>query len=98
TQRAVGHHVVGEAGAQREIVPLGRGIEDVQLLVLNAAGELAGIGEPGEVLVRSPHLASGYLDDPALTADRFLGAGADRRYRTGDVGRYLPDGDVEPLG
>jgi amino acid adenylation domain-containing protein len=98
TQRAVGCHVVADGGGQREVVPLGRGIEDVQLLVLNARGELAGIGERGEVLVRSPHLAAGYLGDPALTSERFLGAGADRRYRTGDVGRYRPDGDVEPLG
>ncbi|HSG39301.1 MAG TPA: amino acid adenylation domain-containing protein, partial [Thermoanaerobaculia bacterium] len=101
TQRAVAFHVVPEetGGAAREVLPLGRGMRDVQLLVVNAAGELAGIGEVGEIWVRSPHLARGYLGDEALTADRFrvnpfTGSPRDRVYRTGDLGRYLLDGEV----
>jgi amino acid adenylation domain-containing protein len=105
TQRAVGWHVVGPEpppGA-RQALPLGRGNAGVQLLVLNAAGEQAGCGELGEIAVRSPHLAAGYLDEPALTADRFVtnpftGDPGDRLYRTGDLGRCLPDGEVEPAG
>ncbi len=93
TQRAVGYHVAEEDGP-KEVLPLGRGIPDVQLLVLNPAGVLAGIGELGEVSVRSPHIALGYLGDPQLTAERFV---ADR-YRTGDLGRYLPDGEVAFAG
>ncbi|HSG40923.1 MAG TPA: amino acid adenylation domain-containing protein, partial [Thermoanaerobaculia bacterium] len=96
TQRAVGYHVVsereiaeGERG--RQILPLGRGMEDVQLLVLSRDGKLAGIGELGEIAVRSPHLAAGYLGDEALTREKFTGD----LYRTGDLGRYLPDGEVE---
>src|SRR6185369_16555909 len=53
-------------------IPLGRGISGVQLLVLNAAGMPAGIGEVGEIFVRTPYLTSGYLHDPALTAERFI--------------------------
>ncbi len=106
TQRAVGWFPVPDGfveSSARDVVPLGRGIPDVQLLVLNRAGALAGVGEPGEIHLRSPHVALGYLDDPALTAERFLanplGAGPDDRvYRTGDLGRYRPDGVVEPLG
>jgi non-ribosomal peptide synthetase component F len=105
TQRAVGHFVVprGEVWDGKEVLPLGRGIEDVQLLVLDGAQRLAGVGEVGEVYVRSPHLARGYIGDPALTEERFItnqltGDPADRLYRTGDLGRYLPDGNVEPLG
>ena len=105
TQRSVGYHVVPEdgaadrAGRSREILPLGQGMRDVQLLVLNKTGALAGIGEVGEICVRSPHLARGYLGDEALTRERFqvnpfTGRGADRIYRTGDLGRYLPDGSV----
>ncbi|HVH12624.1 MAG TPA: condensation domain-containing protein, partial [Longimicrobium sp.] len=53
--------------------------------------------------MRSPHLAAGYLNDPALAAERFLPSPwsddpRDRLYRTGDLGRYRPDGEVEPLG
>ncbi|HSK75059.1 MAG TPA: amino acid adenylation domain-containing protein [Thermoanaerobaculia bacterium] len=93
TQRAVGYHVAEEDGP-REILPLGRGIPDVQILVLNPAGALAGIGELGEVSIRSPHIALGYLGDPQLTAERFM---ADR-YRTGDLGRYLPNGEAVFVG
>ncbi len=71
TQRAVGYHRI-EEGETREVYPLGRGMPDVQLLVLTSAGLLAGIGEAGEVCVRSPHLAAGYLGDPELTASRFV--------------------------
>ncbi|HEX6746468.1 MAG TPA: amino acid adenylation domain-containing protein [Longimicrobium sp.] len=103
TQRAVSYHVVDPAAEQKEIIPLGRGIPGVQLLVRNAAGELAGVGEVGEIWLRSPHLAAGYLDDAALSASRFVvnpwtGEPRDRLYRTGDLGRYRPDGEVEPLG
>ncbi|MDQ3917398.1 MAG: amino acid adenylation domain-containing protein [Acidobacteriota bacterium] len=114
TQRAVSYYVVPAAavGAQegagggepgREVIPLGRGIEDVQLLVLNPARQLAGVGEVGEIYFRSPHLARGYLGDETLTRERFIpnwmtGRPRDVLYRTGDLGRYMPDGNVEPLG
>ncbi|MDT5296661.1 MAG: hypothetical protein QOJ76_3541, partial [Acidobacteriota bacterium] len=88
---------------EKEIIPLGRGIRDVQLLVLNAAGVPAGVGEAGEIYLRSPHIALGYRGDDKLTKERFIvnpftGDEADRLYHTGDLGRYLPDGNVEPLG
>jgi amino acid adenylation domain-containing protein len=90
---------------RREVLPVGRGIDGVQLLVRNRAGELAGIGEVGEVAVRSRHLAAGYLGDPELTGERFLAnrcavtpLADDRLYLTGDLGRYLPDGGVEIAG
>jgi acyl carrier protein len=102
TQRAVGYYVVSEDGdsISRESIPLGRGVPDVQLLVLNASQELAGIGELGEIYIRSPHLARGYLDDDKLNQERFItnpftDAPGDRLYKTGDLGRYLPDGNVE---
>ncbi len=61
------------------------------------------IGVPGEMYVGGAGVARGYLDRPELTAERFI---ADpfrpepdaRLYRTGDVGRYLVDGDIEYLG
>ncbi|HEV2844971.1 MAG TPA: amino acid adenylation domain-containing protein, partial [Thermoanaerobaculia bacterium] len=105
TQRAVAFHVVDEDGDERspQVLPLGRGMKDVQLLVINREGLLAGVGEVGEIAVRSPHLAQGYLGDPALTAEKFrtnpfTGDPADRIYRTGDLGRYLPDGEAAFAG
>ena len=108
TQRAVSYHVAHNDDERadehgKQILPLGKGIEDVQLLVLNASKRLAGIGETGEIYLRSPHIARGYLDEPVLTSERFIvnpftGMAGDRLYRTGDLGRYLPNGEVEPLG
>ena len=84
-------------------VPLGCGIEGVQLLVLNGSRHLAGIGELGEIHIRTPYLAKGYVGNEQLTGDKFIintftGDKNDRLYRTGDLGRYLPDGSLEFVG
>ncbi|HEY0605397.1 MAG TPA: amino acid adenylation domain-containing protein [Herpetosiphonaceae bacterium] len=108
TPQGIAYHVIeqpeaaptADAGDQsKALVPLGRGIADVQLLVLNAGRQLAGVGELGEIYVRSPYLAQGYGGDPSRTGERFLlnpltGRAEDRVYRTADLGRYLPDGSV----
>jgi amino acid adenylation domain-containing protein len=96
TQRAVAHFVVPRdtAALARDIIPVGVGIPDVQVVIRNAAGERAGVGEVGEMWMRSPHVALGYLGDPELTAARFV----DGAYRTGDLGRYRPDGIAEIAG
>jgi amino acid adenylation domain-containing protein len=94
TQRAVGWFLAAEP-LQYDVIPAGRGIRDVQLLVLNSAAQLCGIGELGEIHLRSPHLAQGYLGLDELTAERFL---HHRLYRSGDFGRYLPDGNVAFAG
>jgi len=104
TQRAVGLFVYAKEGgplgeergglSQRDALPLGRGIPDVQLLVTRPDGGLAGLGAVGEIVFRSPHLARGYLGEPELTARRFVNG----TYRTGDLGRYGLDGILEPLG
>lgn len=102
TPQAMGFYEIpenlGAAGALP--IPVGRGIADVQLLVLGECGELSGVGELGEICIRTPYLARGYHDDQALTAARFVinpatGDPSDRIYRTGDLGRYRADGTVE---
>lgn len=84
-------------------IPIGSAIADAQLLVLNRAGNLAGVGELGEIYVRTPYLSQGYSNDEALTRSRFLknpftGREGDRLYKTGDLGRYRPDGLVTFAG
>ena len=97
------HDASGAGGWPARRVPVGYGIDGVQLLVLTAAGGLAAPGELGEVSVRTPHLSVGYLGDERLTAERyaanpFTGDPADRIYRTGDLGRYRSDGAVVLAG
>jgi amino acid adenylation domain-containing protein len=109
TQRAVGYFEIPEEAASlsdakaKRPIPLGRGVKDVQLLLLTPSRNLAGIGELGELYVRSPHLAEGYIGDSTLTGEMFpvnpfTDKSGDRLYRTGELGRYRPDGNVEWAG
>lgn len=84
-------------------IAIGRGIGEVQILVVNRVRERAAVGELGEIYVRTPYLSQGYGNDPALTRERFVvnpftGKAEDRLYRTGDLGRYTPEGLVEVAG
>lgn len=84
-------------------IPLGRPVPDAQVLIMNRNGVLAGIGELGEIYIRTPYLSRGYINDDTLTRKRFLanpftGDGGDRLYRTGDLARFRPDGAVEFAG
>ncbi len=78
-------------------LPVGAGIPGAQLVLLNPADRLAGVGELAEVHIRSRYLADRYAD-PELTGARFRQVSdadpADRMFRTGDLGRYRADGAV----
>lgn len=85
--------------------PVGRARPDTQIAVVrpNRLGIVCGIGEIGEVVLRTRVSTRGYLGDPRLTSARFVSNphSADREdqlYRTGDRGRLRPDGEVEVLG
>ncbi|WP_242895208.1 non-ribosomal peptide synthetase [Actinomadura litoris] len=79
--------------------PIGPGIDGVQVLAVNPAGELCAQGEIGELVVRTPYLA-GYLGGIAggFTTSPWTGDPEDRVYRTGDRVRYLGDGCAEFVG
>ncbi|WBO65117.1 amino acid adenylation domain-containing protein [Streptomyces camelliae] len=79
-------------------VTVGRAIPGAEILVLDDEGNDVPAGEPGEVSIRGTGLAEGYLGDPELTARRFFRHPAGVRYRTGDLGRLLPDGRLVILG
>ncbi|KAI0702060.1 L-aminoadipate-semialdehyde dehydrogenase large subunit [Cerioporus squamosus] len=137
TQRAVSYFLIPSVSedatflaTQKDIMPAGEGMIDVQLLVVNRNDRTVpcAVGEVGEIYVRSGGLAEGY-SDPQATAEKFVdnwfcadapprpdtirnppdgsppGPEAqfwkgvrDRMYRSGDLGRYLPDGIVECTG
>ncbi|OUS25462.1 hypothetical protein A9Q99_21285 [Gammaproteobacteria bacterium 45_16_T64] len=86
------------------IIPIGKGIDGAQLLVVNDDLTPVGVSEIGEIVIRTPYLSLGYENDKSLTASKFpmmntfspvTGDGLGRVYRTGDLGRYLPDGRVQ---
>jgi amino acid adenylation domain-containing protein len=84
-------------------VPIGQPVSNTLIYVLDARGDPAPLGVPGDMYIGGAGLARGYLNRPELTAERFVPnpfaqqAGA-RMYRTGDLGRWLADGNIEFLG
>jgi thioesterase domain-containing protein/aryl carrier-like protein len=84
-------------------VPIGRPIANTQIYVLDGNLRPVPMGVYGELCVGGVGLARGYLGRPELTAERFIpdlfgGDGGGRLYKTGDLVRYLPDGNIEFLG
>ncbi|HKH44245.1 MAG TPA: amino acid adenylation domain-containing protein, partial [Thermoanaerobaculia bacterium] len=88
---------------------IGRPLSDLSLHLLDRGGRPVPIGVPGEIHVGGAGVARGYLARPALTAERFVpapfvgdpfasGVGGLRLYRSGDLARRRPDGDLEYLG
>jgi acyl-coenzyme A synthetase/AMP-(fatty) acid ligase/acyl carrier protein len=85
----------------RAHVPIGRPAANVNLYVLDKWLQPVPTNVTGELFIASPGLAQGYLARPSLTAERFIPnpfATGQRMYRTGDVCRRLPSGDLEYLG
>jgi len=97
------------------VVPIGRPIFNTQLYVLDEFQQPVPIGVPGELYIGGVQVGRGYLNQPELTAERFLIADwgsqiADletqseisnlksKIYKTGDLARYRPDGNLECLG
>ncbi|MGC4792029.1 amino acid adenylation domain-containing protein [Micromonospora sp. DT178] len=98
------HPVTGDPPGERtEALPIGRPVPGTRAYVVDEHLNLVPVGVPGELLLGGARLARGYLDRPALTADRFVpdpfgdGPGG-RLYRSGDLVRYRPDGTIEFLG
>jgi amino acid adenylation domain-containing protein len=81
-------------------IPYGRALPNQSVYVLDAQLESCPVWTPGEIYIGGLGVARGYLNDPERTAASFIvhSASSERLYRTGDFGRYLPDGEVEFLG
>ncbi|HEY0404743.1 MAG TPA: non-ribosomal peptide synthetase, partial [Pyrinomonadaceae bacterium] len=88
---------------QRKAIPIGQPIANTQIHLLDKRLQPVPVGVPGELHIGGHSLARGYLNHPALTAEKFIPnpfsreAGA-RLYRTGDLARYLPGGAIEFIG
>jgi hypothetical protein len=95
-------HVVAEK-PRHGIQPLGTPLPQTQALILNADCQLCGVGEPGEIAIRTPFRTFGYINAPQEQLKRFVrnpfsDDPDDLIYRTGDRGRYRVDGTLEFLG
>jgi amino acid adenylation domain-containing protein len=83
-------------------VPIGKPISNIQIYILDKYLNPVPIGIPGELAVSGAGLGRGYHNNPKLTGEKFIpnpwgGPGA-RMYKTGDLARFRPDGNIEYMG
>ncbi|WP_278973153.1 non-ribosomal peptide synthetase, partial [Planktothrix agardhii] len=84
-------------------VPIGRPLSNTQVYILDAFLQPVPVGVAGELHIGGAGLARGYLNRPELTQEKFIpdpfsNYSDSRLYKTGDLARYLPDGNIEYLG
>ncbi|UCH97791.1 MAG: amino acid adenylation domain-containing protein, partial [Candidatus Aminicenantes bacterium] len=90
-----------ESEILKDSVPVGYPVDETGVFLINKAGEETRVYEVGEIVFKSDYLALGYLNhrektDAVFVTDPLTGSG--RVYRTGDLGRRLPDGTIEYVG
>jgi len=96
-------YLVEEEKTCSQTVPLGKAIANTQVYLLDEHLQNVPIGISGEIYIGGAGVARGYLNQPDLTQKRFIAnpianSTSARLYKTGDLGRYLPDGNIEYLG
>lgn len=95
------HLITPDMPVAEGALPVGQPVTDKEVLLLAADGRAVAPGEVGEIAVQSRYLSPGYWRQPALTASKFVAVAGQpgmRRYRTGDLGRLAPDGNLFHLG
>lgn len=93
------HFMDRESQPEGHLLPVGYPADDIEIRLLEPSGNEVALGDPGEIVIRTPNLSPGYWGKADSSQDGFRpgqdGAGA---YRTGDVGYFLPDGCLVHLG
>ncbi len=84
-----------------ENIPIGKSVGNTKIYILDKNNKLQPPGLPGELCISGAGLARGYLNNPELTAEKFVEnpyLPGEKMYRSGDLARWLPDGNIEYLG
>ena len=79
-------------------IPIGKPLDNLQLYIMDTNGQRLPLGATGELWVSGPQVSRGYLNLPQKTAETFVTWNGNRCYRTGDIVRYLPDGNIQFVG
>lgn len=94
-------YVLEKTANPYSFIPIGRPVANTQIYIFDDNKQFLPVGEIGEIYIGGHGVARGYLNRPELTAQKFIEnphKPGDRIYRTGDMGRWLPDGNMEYLG
>ncbi|MGF1488147.1 MAG: amino acid adenylation domain-containing protein [Prochloraceae cyanobacterium] len=83
---------------EQQLVPIGKPLSNTRIYILDDRLQPVAIGIAGQMYIGGIQLARGYLNQPNLTKERFIHTPWGRLYKTGDLARYLPDGNIEFLG
>jgi amino acid adenylation domain-containing protein len=101
------YYYIDEIGEDWDTIPIGKPLANTGAYILDKHLKPQPLGVPGEIYIGGDGLARGYLNRPELTAEKFLKYRSYRSYslyfsekiyKTGDLARWLPDGDIEFIG
>jgi amino acid adenylation domain-containing protein len=84
-----------------KVIPIGKPVNNCKLFILDEAMRLLPAGMTGEIYISGVCVGRGYLGNPQLTAEKFVQNPFNQHelmYRTGDLGKWLPDGNIEYVG
>jgi amino acid adenylation domain-containing protein/non-ribosomal peptide synthase protein (TIGR01720 family) len=90
-------------GEEIDLVSIGRPVSNTEIYILDKRQSVVPIGVPGEIYIGGIQVGRGYLNRPELTAEKFIANFLHRHpdgklYKTGDLARWMPDGNIEYLG
>jgi amino acid adenylation domain-containing protein len=96
-------YFIRQSDLNKEKIPIGKAMKGARVLVCNEKLEICDELEIGEIYIRTPFGTFGYYKEPELNRQRFIknpfsDDPGDILYRTGDLGKYLPDGNIELMG
>lgn len=95
-------HIIKESDLERNVIPVGNTISGARALVVSESGRICKTGQLGEVWIRTPYRTLGYIDKE-LNTDKFIqnpfnSKPGDIVYKTGDLGKWLENNEIELLG
>ncbi|MBQ7530968.1 MAG: amino acid adenylation domain-containing protein [Paludibacteraceae bacterium] len=87
-----------QLGEYEQHIPIGKPLDNLRLVIMDSNRQRLPLGAAGELWVSGPQVSRGYLNQHEKTADVYVEWGGVRWYRTGDIVRYLPDGNIQFVG
>jgi len=97
------YSIIKKIGIDDEVITIGNPIDNTRIYILDEDLNQVAPGETGEIYIAGTGVAKGYINKPELTRERFLDdkfspAKGDKMYKTGDLGKFLNNGEIQCLG